>query len=221
MSRRCTPRTLTVAGIVVMVVSAIGCFTAVMLNAFLFDEFDAYGQVPIPGSGTVHLPAGEATISLHTVVIGNGGGLPVPKISINIVPPVGVREPVLVQDIGGSTTVNNDAHVRVWRVQIPATGDYVVKADGTVGAYVNPSLAFGHDTRYGELPVVFAMLFAVGALVLIGGRGWAAFTRRPRSQPAIPAVYVAELNTLARLRDSGALSSDEFEAEKRRLLEGL
>lgn len=220
MSRRITPRTFTVLGIVVMVVSAIGFFTAVMLNAFLFDEFDAYGQVPIPGSGTVHLPAGEATISLHTLVIGEGGGLPVPKMSIDIVPPVGVPDPVVVQDIGGATTINNDAHIRVWRAQIPVTGDYVIKTDGTVSAYVNPSLAFGHGTRYGDLPVAFAVSFGLGAVILIGGRGWAAFSRRPQSDPALSALYVEQLNTLARLRDSGALSAEEFEAEKKRLLQG-
>jgi hypothetical protein len=220
MSRRITPRTVTVVGIVVMVASTIGFVTAMMLNAFLFDEFNAYGEVSIPGSGTVRLPAGEATVSLHTLVIGKGGGLPVPKMSIDIVPPAGVPDPVVVQDIGGVTTINSDAHIRVWRVQIPVTGDYVIKTDGTVGGYANPSLAFGHDTRYGHLPVAFAVSFGLGAVVLIGGRGWAAFTRRPQPDPVTSALYAEALNTLVRLRDSGALSAEEFEAEKQRLLQG-
>jgi hypothetical protein len=38
-----------------------------MLNLFVFDEFDAYGEVPIPGTGTLHLPAGDVTICFHGV----------------------------------------------------------------------------------------------------------------------------------------------------------
>ena len=179
MSRWTAPRVLTGAAVTTMVVTAVGFIVALILNAFVFDDFDAYGEVPIPGSGTVHLPAGTATISLHTMVIGSGGGLPVPKMSIGIVPLTGVPDPVLTEDISGSTTINNDAHVRVWFAHIDTEGDYAITTDGNVTAYVNPTLAFGHDTRYGHLPLVFGATFGAATVVLVLARVWASRTRRP------------------------------------------
>ena len=83
------------AAIVLLVVSVAGFIVTLMLNAFFLDKYDAYGEVAIPGSGSVHLPAGEVTVSLHTVVIGgtNGGGLPVPPLGVTIIPPDGVAQP--------------------------------------------------------------------------------------------------------------------------------
>lgn len=167
------------AAVSTMVMAAVGFIAALVLNAFVFDDFDAYGEVEIPGSGTVHLPAGTATISLHTMVIGRGGGLPVPKMSIGIVPPTGAPDPVLTEDISGSTTINNNAHVRVWFAQIVVEGDYAITTEGNVSAYVNPTLAFGHDTRYGYLPLVFAVTFGVATVALVLARVWASRTRRP------------------------------------------
>src|ERR1700724_739676 len=70
-------RTIT---ILMMVIAVPGFIVTLVFNAFFLDDYDAYGEVPVPGSASLHLPAGEVTISLHTVVIGssNGGGLPVP-----------------------------------------------------------------------------------------------------------------------------------------------
>lgn len=184
MSRWTAPRVLTVAAVSTMVMAAVAFIVALILNAFVFDDFDAYGEVPIPGSGTVHLPAGTATISLHTMVIGSGGGLPVPKMSIGIVPPTGVPDPALTEDISGSTTINNDAHVRVWFAQVAAEGDYAITTDGNVTAYVNPTLAFGHDTPYGHLPLVFGVTFGGATVVLVLARVWASRARRPIQRSA-------------------------------------
>lgn len=233
---------LTSIAVTAIVVSFIGFITALILNAFVLDEYDAYGEVPVPGSATVHLPAGKATISLHTMVIGGGGAVPVPKMSIGILPPSGVPDPVLTEDIGATTTVNNDAHIRVWNAQIPADGDYRITTDGNVTAYVNPTLAFGHDSQYGYLPVVFAVVFGVAIVVLIIARMWASRVGRravvtrgvqdtghlpppvPPREPWVPTdqgARIEQLNTLARLRDSGALTQAEFEAEKKRVLGGF
>jgi len=72
-----------------MTIGVIGFVVALILNVFVLDRFDAYGEVPIPGTGTVHLPAGEVTVSLHTRVISSpsGGGLPVPPLSVTVTPP--------------------------------------------------------------------------------------------------------------------------------------
>ena len=82
MSSRRLAKISLAAAIVMMVVAVGGFIVSLVLNAFFLDKYNAYGEVPIPGSGNLYLPAGEATISLHTVVIGspNGGGLPVPPL---------------------------------------------------------------------------------------------------------------------------------------------
>jgi hypothetical protein len=218
--------------------SLVGFITTMVLNAFVLDEYDAYGEVPIPGSGSLYLPEGEVIISFHTMIIGSGGGVPVPQMSINIAPPDGVPDPVLAEDIGGTTTINNDARVRVWVAQIPAAGTYGITTEGQVSAYVNPTLAFGHGSRYGYLPIVFAVVFGVALVGLLVVRAWVGRGMQhqltvdhplPETswQPADPytptdqGIRVEQLNTLARLRDSGALTEREFEAEKKRVLDGL
>jgi hypothetical protein len=239
------------AAIVILVASVAGFITTLVLNAFFLDDYNAYGEVPIPGASSVHLPAGEVTASLHTVVIGgtNGGGLPVPPLGVTIIPPDGVAQPVVTESIGSTTTVNNDAHVRVWVVRIPVEGTYNVTTDGQVNGYINPRLAFGHQSSYGYLVWVFVGLFVVGVVDFALSLMWLGRARRtaasavvaahpefpvvqvraPAAPPAPPVradepsgegVRLERLKTLAALRDSGALTEQEFEAEKRRILDG-
>jgi hypothetical protein len=254
MSRRTVPRILTTVAIATMVVSAIGFVVMLALNAFVLDEYDAYGEVSIPGSGSVHLPAGDVTVTFHTVLVGGGGGsgLPVPALKYRITPPDGVGEPQLTEDYGTSTTVNNDARVRIGYLHVPADGTYDVKLDGNVSAYLDPKLAFGHGSSYGNVPWIFAALFGLAVFDLVVARVWAARVRRSEPAAGYPpppplsygtpmsygppqyaspsyeqpapftpsdaGIRVQQLNTLARLRDSGALTEDEFQAEKKRLL---
>lgn len=243
-----------------LVVSIVGFVVTLMLHIFVWDKYDAYGEVPIPGSASLHLPEGEVNISFHTQIIGTGGTLPVPNMSIGINPPAGVADPVLTEDIGGTTTVNNDARVQVWLAQIPEAGVYDITTEGDVSAFVSPRLAFGHGSSLGWLPVVFGVLFALSILDLLfvlfwlarvnaktaspvglqDDAGWADFDSEfsedlsdevsdvaPRPAPAgvsyeptEDGIRIQQLKTLAALRDSGALTQDEFESEKRRLLDG-
>ena len=256
MSRRLVKISLA-AAIAMMVVAVGGFIVALVLNTFFLDKYNAYGEVPIPGSGSVHLPAGEVTISLHTVVIGgpNGGGLPVPPLGVTIASPDGVAQPVVTESIGSTTTVNNDAHVRVWVAQIPANGTYNITTDGKVNGYIDPRLAFGHKSSYGFLVWWFVAMFVVGLVDSIMSGWWLARTKRkavaaanpyfqesvpvdlPTVSPVVPAwtpeappsgayepsdegVRLERLKTLAALRDSGALTQQEFETEKRRILDG-
>ena len=230
------------AAVLMMIVSVAGFIATLVLNAFFLDKYNAYGEVPVPGASRLHLPAGEVTISLHTVVIGapNGGGLPVPPLGVTIKPPDGVAQPVVTENIGSTTTVNNDAHVRVWVAQIPADGTYDIATDGQVNGYINPQLAFGHSSSYGYLVWVFVGIFVVGLVDSILSGMWLSRTRRkavvsaysPAFEPVeahpiyaaqVPSdegVRLERLKTLASLRDSGALTDQEFESEKRRILEG-
>jgi hypothetical protein len=231
--------------ILTLVVSVVGFIVTLILNAFVLDRYDAYGEVPIPGSSSVHLPAGEVTVSFHTQVIGSpsGGGLPVPELRMRFLPPDGVADPVVTENFGSTTTVNNDSHVRVWTVQIPADGTYGVKTDGQVNGYINPSLAFGHGSSYGWLVWVFVALFVFGLIDLVLSLFWSARSGKqarvlgPQEMltldqpmwnagpaasytPTDQGVRLEQLKSLAALRDSGALSEAEFEAEKRRILRG-
>src|ERR1700744_1039844 len=130
-SRRLAKISLTLA-IVLMVGGIIGFVATLTLNALVLDKFSAYGEVPIPGTGTIHLPAGEATVSFHTVTVGNvsGGGLPGPQLGVVIDPPQGVSQPKLTENYGSTTSVNNDSHRRVWLMQVSAEGDYKITTEG-------------------------------------------------------------------------------------------
>jgi hypothetical protein len=254
---RTAPRIVLAAAIGTLVVSIVGFVVTLLLNILVWDEFDAYGEVPIPGSANLQLPAAEVTISFRTQLIGStgGGGLPVPNLSMGIEPPDGVPDPVVTEDIGATTTVNNDARVEVWVAQIPADGTYRISTDGDVSAFLSPRLAFGHGSSLGWLPVVFGILFAVSIVDLLLALFWLARVKSravepvglqeepgfpdldlddpddfadappPRSapvsyEPTEDGIRIQQLKTLAALRDSGALTEEEFKSEKRRLLDG-
>ena len=256
MKSRTGPRILTILAVLTLVASVIGFVVTLMLNAFVFDEYDAYGEVAIPGTASLQLPAGDVTVSFHTQLIGSttGSGLPVPPLKYRIEPSgaaEGAAELELVEDYGSTTTVNNDARVRIGYLHVPTAGTYEINLDGNVSAYLSPRLAFGHGSSYGSLPIVFAVIFGLAIIDLVIARVWAARVRRsatpspgfadapiagfgaapPMPQPmSVPppgpftpsdeGIRIQSLNTLARLRDSGALTQEEYEAEKRRVLEG-
>jgi hypothetical protein len=245
-----------------MVIAVPAIIITWVLNAFFLDDYDAYGEVPVPGSSSLHLPSGEVNISLHTVIIGgpNGGGLPVPQMGLTIVPPEGVAQPVVTENIGTTTTVNNDARIRVWVAQIPADGVYNITTEGNVNGYIDPRLAFGHGSPVSNLVWVFVGMFVVGLIGAVVASRWLGRVRRnaapatgfgapgfefpvapmpPAAAPpfvpppvAAPPVHAVahepgdegirleRLKTIAALRDSGALTDAEFEAEKRRILDG-
>lgn len=230
MNRRGAPRILTVVAVLTLVASIIGFVATLILNAFVFDEYDAYGEVPIPGSGSVHLPAGDVTVTFRAYVVGGAdGGLPVPPLKYEIVAAEGVSTPELTEDYGTTTTVNNDARVRIGYLRVESEGDYDVTLDGSVGAYLSPRLAFGHGSPHGSVPIVFAALFGFAVVDLVIARIWASRVKEPPTAPYQPpqsftpsedGIRIQQIETLARLRDSGALTQKEYESEKRRVLDG-
>src|SRR5271156_4686607 len=188
-SRGSAKISLTVA-VVVTVVSVGGFVVALVLNIFFLDKYNAYGEVPIPGTGSGYLPAGDVTISLHTMVIGspNGGGLPVPPLGVTITPPDGVAQPVVTESIGSTTTVNNDAHVQVWVARVAANGTYNITTDGQVNGFIEPRLAFGHKSSYGYLVWAFVATFVVGLVGSIVSGRWRPRTRRKAVMTAMPTM---------------------------------
>jgi hypothetical protein len=245
MSKPVGPRIATYSAVLTLVVGGIGLIAMLILNAFVLDEYDAYGEVPIPGSTSLQLPAGEATVSFHTMVTGSpSSGFPIPDLKFSITPPEGVAKPQVIESVGGTTTVNSDTHVQVWLVQIPEEGTYNVVTDGNVNGYINPRLAFGHGSSYGWLTWVFGGLLAFGVVELVAALVWSARSAKaarpltpeetvhldepawnadvadsaPSYQPSDQGVRLEQLRQLAALRDSGALTKDEFDVEKRRIL---
>lgn len=248
-SRRRVPNVLLAVSVVTLIVAGVGFIVTLMLNAFVFDDYDAYGEVPIPGHAELQLPAGDVNITLHTMAIGSagGGGLPVPDLGMNLDPPPGVPAPTVTESVGATTSINNDIRRRIWIAHIPEAGTYQVTVDGKVSAYINPTLAFGTGGKHGWMMWVFAGLFGVGLLDLVIALLWrsrvGASTSRfdgdlsdgPSDEPDtrstvfdVPQIHqdpadgirIEQLKTLAALRDSGALTEDEFAREKRRLLDG-
>jgi hypothetical protein len=109
------------------------------------DAFKAYGEVPIPGNKTLHLPAGPVGIFFHAETPSGGfGPLSIPDLKFNLDAPTGVADPDVTESIGGTTGINNVAWRRVWIAQIPQDGDYRISTDGKVGAFIWARLAFGH-----------------------------------------------------------------------------
>lgn len=245
--RRTAPRLLLSVAVVTMVLTAIGFVLTLVLNAFVLDKYDAYGEVPIPGKASLQLPAGEATITFHATAIGYpSGAMPIPDLQMSLQGPDGGHDPQVTESIGTTTTVNNDMRRRVWVAQVPQQGTYDVITDGNVSAFLNPTLAFGRGSDYGSLPWILAAVFGVAVLDMIVALVWlartkrrpsvglapnpfggsvrvgdpppAASTRRESVVPSDSGVRIEQLKTLAALRDSGALTEQEFEAEKRRVL---
>jgi hypothetical protein len=141
------------------VLSLGGLITTVVIGATA-DKYGSYGEVPIPGTGEVRLPAGETIVSFH--VGGYGGrGLRVPPLNFDITPPPGVADPTVTEDLGTTVVVNDDAHRRVWFMRVPADGDYRIVTKGEVNGFVEPRMAFGR-TRSVQGP-----LWAFAALAMV------------------------------------------------------
>ena len=243
MRKRTGPRIAILSAVLTLVVGGVGLIATLILNAFVLDAYDAYGEVPVPGSASLHLPAGEATVSFHTMVTGSpSSGFPIPDLKFSITPPEGIAKPEVTESIGGTTTVNSDTHVQVWLVQIPHEGTYDIVTDGNVNGYISPRLAFGHGSSYGWLTWVFGGLLALGVLALVVSLLWSARSAKaarpltpeetvhldeptwssgqaPSFTPTDQGVRLEQLRQLAALRDSGALTQDEFDTEKRRILD--
>src|SRR5215510_1118331 len=186
MRRRSGPRIAIFSAILILVIGAVGLVVTLILNAFVLDEYDAYGEVPIPGSTSLHLPAGEVTVSFHTMVTGSpSSGFPIPDLKFSITPPEGVAKPQVTESVGGTTTVNSDTRVQVWLVQVPQEATFDIRTDGNVNGYIDPRLAFGHGSSYGWVTWVFGGLLALGVVDLVIAGFWSARSAK-KARPLTP-----------------------------------
>ncbi len=230
------------ASIALMVLCIVGFVGTLVWHSFGGD-YDKYGRIAVPGSGTVTLPEGEVEIHYATRLAtnGSGGALTVPSLQFSMEAPDGARDPVVTEDSGGTVTVNIAAHVRVWKLQVADAGDYSVTTDGEVGGFIDPQLTFGRKSWMPAWPAaVFALVFLVAlGLLLVAAAAAASHGGGSSSGPKAASATVpygspssARLNTntpeqeLARLAKvqqltdlhrAGTLSDAEYEAARDRL----
>jgi hypothetical protein len=227
MNGRGASRVLMILFGVLAAVSIGGLITTAVIGAAA-DKYGSYGEVPIPGAGEIRLPEGETIVSFH--VFGYGGrGLGVPPLNFDITPPPGVADPTVTEDLGATVSVNDDAHRRVWLMQVPAEGSYRIITKGEVNGFVQPRLAFGRTRSVAGPLWVFAALAMVSVDLAIAAWWFGRRRRGAEPSPGAPESYVPsgegirleQLKTIAALRDSGALTEKEFHEEKRRILDGF
>ena len=205
---------------VLLVASIVAFGVSWYLNVFVFDDYDAYGEVPIPGTRTLHLPQGDVKVTFHTEIAGSmeGGEVPTPQdLEVTIAPPSGVAQPEFTRKIGGTTGDNQDMRRPVGVARIPTAGDYTVTANGKANAFISPRLSFGHGSNYRFVPGFFLWL-GVLSLAALAALPFVGQSRRPAVRPK-PKTPLRRLEDIASLHDSGALSDEEYEAEKRRILD--
>jgi hypothetical protein len=120
---------------------------------------DPYGEVPIPGSATVHLPAGEVDLTLRSREW-SLEGRPVPPLSIQISGPDGRLQAEVAENRRTKYFTSEDTWVRLWVVHVEREGDYHIAIDGEVYGPYRPWLTFHHMGNH-----VVGVLILVGAIV--------------------------------------------------------
>ena len=153
--RRRISRVRLTAGFVVLVVAAWA-----VLPFLIFEG--PYGEVPIAGAATVHLPAGEVDVTLRTA--GPVGDESIPPLSIRISGPDGTTRPEVIESPRWkSADSQGNMLVRVSVVRIAQEADYHVEVDGEVYGPYQPPLTFG-PPMWNE---ALEMLVSLGVLLLL------------------------------------------------------
>ncbi|OBF31953.1 hypothetical protein A5719_29680 [Mycolicibacterium peregrinum] len=237
-------RTAIIVSVVALVIGVLGIIASVMVNAFVIADDDAYGEVPIPGSASLELPAGDVDIAYRATTLTVGGkGVMVPPIQLAITPPAGVATPLITDSMSSSSKTNREITVRVFTAHIKEAGTYRIDAKASVFESQNPRLTFGHSSPYYWVMWPFIGMTVLAAVALGLSIMWSLRSgKRPTPPPSYPPTYaptgtptytptysgsqvpddqavrLEQLKTIAALRDTGALTEVEFEAEKRRIL---
>lgn len=238
------PRTAIIVSVIALVVGVLGIIASVMVNAFVIADDDAYGEVPIPGSASLELPAGDVDIAYRATTLTVGGkGVMVPPIQLAIRPPTGVATPLITDSMSSSSKTNREITVRVFTAHIEEAGTYRIDAKASVFESQNPRLTFGHSSPYYWVMWPFIGMTVLAAVALGLSIWWSLRSGKQATPlPSYPTTYTAtgtptyaptysgsqvpddqavrleQLKTIAALRDTGALTEAEFEAEKRRIL---
>jgi len=153
MKRRITKGRLA-AGFVALVLAALGVLPFLVFK-------DPYGEVPIPGAATVHLPVGEVDVTLRTA--GPARDVSVPPLSIHISGPDETTQPEVIESPRWKyADTQGNMLVRVWVVRIAHEADYHIAVEGEVYRPYQPPLTFGRPI-WNE---------ALETLAILGGLTW-------------------------------------------------
>jgi hypothetical protein len=141
----------------------------------VWGEDDQYGTVDVPGAKVLHLPKRTVDVSAAVFILGKGNetvDLPLPSdMALRVAPVDGGAQPVVSRDVGGSANAGShdvNTQRRVWKVDVPADGDYRVSAAGDLGRDgVNPQVWFGHGPPIPGtfVPFIAAIVTTVAGLV--------------------------------------------------------
>ena len=169
-------------GILISVAGLVGLFVALMLTIFVFSERDAYGTLEMPGTETLHFPAGTVHVNYQEhsgrSKIGVPGGLV-----------VNVRNAATGESVdfeinpGAKSNTTNVSRVGLGSFEAPADGDYTVAA-AAPGAGPEPEITFGKgfwSAFFHGTPLII-VLGSVGLMLL----GIVLSRREDEKPPGIP-----------------------------------
>jgi hypothetical protein len=162
-----------------------------IINANALSNKAAYGYVDVPGSTVLHLPAGKINVEFAELVPGAGNQTPdvywPSDIALSVVPAGGGAAATrLTKSIGRSTkesAYNTNAGIDFYKLTVQQAGQYKLTAQGsTDGQNINAKFLFG----YGP-PVPPLLIYAIVALIELGGVGMWVLFKRSRGESAVPA----------------------------------
>jgi hypothetical protein len=155
-------------------------------------ESAKYGQVPIPGEGTVELPKGEVFVFYEEETkTSEDESLPIPAGLAYSVRPAGGGEPLALEDDGFQSeevSAGDGTRATVNRMEVPAAGPYVVRATIEGEAGPEPALTFGRTLLQRILGEGRPFVIGIGGLLALAGAIWllAGMVRRRQASERPP-----------------------------------
>lgn len=154
-----------------LLVALVATIVVGIANSNIFwGEANQYGRLPIPGKRVLHLPSGDVLVNVAAALPGRGNetpDMPLPKLTLAVIPTEGESEPTVSSDLGYSTNADDeyvDTKRRVWKVHLPEGGNYLALVKGDFTGYgVNAQAWFGSEPA----PVHGGMIPLLGALIAL------------------------------------------------------
>ncbi len=160
-----------------LLISVFVAIPLIFLNSNLvWGEANQYARVPIPGREVVHLPAGGVEVTVAAALPGRGNETPellLPPLTLTMKAKGAQEAPTVAEDIGPSVNADDsevDTQRTVWKLQVPAEGDYLAVLKGDFTGYgVNAQAWFGREPNplHGWQVLLVAM-----AITLVGSSIW-------------------------------------------------
>jgi hypothetical protein len=152
---------------VVLVVLVLVCALPIIVSD------DEYGDVSVPGAGTVHLPVGQTDVALCSRPLTGSEAVPPPSLAIRITSLDGGPDPETVELRREASGNGCDVLTQISAVRILREGDYRVTVDGDVYGPYQPRLVFGDFIwdPTAEPLLGFALVILVIAVSLVFGLG--------------------------------------------------